>query len=91
MKVFIQLTSGNPLNVVVSKGTSGFDVAVSDNASTATFDYRIVAKREGYENQRLKVTDIGMEDPNLYPELWDKIEKENEQRQAEMGKSRIQN
>jgi hypothetical protein len=69
MKVYIQITSGNPMNVVVSKGTTGFDVVASESNSNATFDYRIVAKRKGYENERMMPTSLGKDDPNLYPEL----------------------
>ena len=53
MKVFIQLTSGEPMNVVVHKGITGFDIVSEDISSNATFDYRVVAKRKGYENIRL--------------------------------------
>ncbi len=53
MKVFIQLTSGEPMNVVVHKGITGFDIVGEDISSNATFDYRVVAKRKGYENIRL--------------------------------------
>jgi len=53
MKVFIQLTSGDPITVVTNKGTTGFDVIASDNTSSATFDYRVVAKRKGFEDIRL--------------------------------------
>ncbi len=53
MKVFIQLTSGEPMNVVVHKGITGFDIVAEDISNNATFDYRVVAKRKGYENIRL--------------------------------------
>lgn len=52
MKVFIQLTSGEPMGIVVEKGLTGFDVVVEDTSSIATFDYRIVAKWKGWEGVR---------------------------------------
>lgn len=54
MKVFVQLTSGEPVPVVVTKGTTGFDVRVADATSNVSFDYRVVAKRKGYEDVRLE-------------------------------------
>jgi hypothetical protein len=52
MKVFVTQTSGEPVAVVVNKGTTGFDLA-STNGASASFDYRIIAKRKGYEDKRL--------------------------------------
>ncbi|HET9136201.1 MAG TPA: hypothetical protein VFO76_06155 [Candidatus Kapabacteria bacterium] len=58
MKVFIQL-DGESKPVYVTKGTSSFEVIeTSGGASNASFDYRIVAKRKGYENTRLEVASI---------------------------------
>ena len=37
--------------------------------SMDTFDWRIVAKRKGYETERLRETSVGYNDPELYPEL----------------------
>jgi hypothetical protein len=79
MKVFVQLTSGVPAPVVVEKGRTGFDLRVADISSGATFDYRVVAKRKGYEEERLRETDAGYDDPNLYPELLAEIEKREEE------------
>jgi len=91
MKVFIQLKD-DCKGVYAKTQTAGFDVfELQGGTSDAAFTYRLVAKRKGYETQRLKQTDIGMDDPNLYPELWEKIEKEHQERQAEMEKSKIQN
>ena len=88
MKVFVQLTSGNPINVVVNKGTSGFDVVASDQTSSASFDYRVVAKRKGYENERLKQTDVGKDDPNLYPELLSEKEKKYQDEEVKIETER---
>jgi len=67
LKVFVQQTSGNPVNLVVQKGTTGFDI-VGPAGSDISFDYRVVAKRKGFENLRLKVVDAGYNDPVLYPD-----------------------
>jgi hypothetical protein len=69
MKVFVQLTSGDPIDLVVRKGLTSFEVVAADPASTATFDYRVAAKRKGYENLRLEATQTGLGSPNLYPQL----------------------
>jgi hypothetical protein len=69
MKVFVQLTSGDPMDLVVRKGLTSFEVVAEDPASAATFDYRVVAKRKGYENVRLEATQTGLDSPNLYPGL----------------------
>jgi len=83
MKVFIQL-EGDCNGVYVVKGTTGFDVnELKGGNNNVQFSYRIIAKRKGYETQRLKATDVGMEDPNLYPELWQEIEKRNQEAKAQ--------
>jgi len=80
MKVFIQLNDPNCNGIAVVRGTTGFDVVELQNGiSNASFSYRIVAKRKGYENQRLPQTTLGMDDPNLYPELWQEIEKRHQE------------
>lgn len=68
MKVFIQLTA--PCNnVYVVKGNTGFDVIELNNGkSNATFDYRVVAKRKGYEMRRFKIVPALYSDLLLYPE-----------------------
>lgn len=53
IKVFVQL-EGDCNGVFVTKGTTGFDVSeLRGGTSNATFSYRIVAKRRGYEDVRL--------------------------------------
>ena len=75
MKVFVQL-EGDCNGVYVSKGATGFDVTeLKGGNSSVSFSYRVVAKRKGYENERLRETDAGKDDPNLYPELRAGIEK----------------
>lgn len=54
MKVFVQLNDENCNGVAVKRGTTGFDVIeLQKGSSNASFSYRIVAKRKGYENFRL--------------------------------------
>jgi hypothetical protein len=67
MKVFLQQTSGEPVNLVVQKGLAGFDV-IGPAGTNVSFDYRVVAKRRGFEDVRLNVTDAGYNDPVLYPD-----------------------
>jgi hypothetical protein len=67
IKVFVQQTSGDPVNFVVQKGTSGFDV-VGPAGSSVCFDYRVVAKRKGFEDVRLDIARPGYNDPMLYPD-----------------------
>jgi len=55
MKVFVQL-EGDCNGVYVEKGMTGFDVnELKGGGSDVSFSYRIVAKRRGYEDQRLPV------------------------------------
>ena len=78
MKVFVQL-EGDCNGVYVVKGTTGFDVnELRGGNNNVPFSYRVVAKRKGYEDERLRQTDVGKDDPNLYPELLQEIEKEPE-------------
>jgi hypothetical protein len=54
IKVFIQLKD-NCNGVFVKDGKTGFDVIEMQNGkSNATFAYRVVAKRIGYEDKRLE-------------------------------------
>jgi hypothetical protein len=54
MKVFVQLNDENCKGTAVKRGTTGFDVIELQNGtSNASFSYRIVAKRKGYEDRRL--------------------------------------
>lgn len=54
MKVFIQLNDENCKGTAVKRGTTGFDVIeLLAGTSNASFSYRIVAKRKGYEDRRL--------------------------------------
>jgi hypothetical protein len=61
LKVFIELTSPLVNQYYISKGTTGFDVVVvgedAKNAN-ATFDYRVVAKRQGRESKRFEEAEM---------------------------------
>ena len=59
MKVFVQLT-GEAHPTVVEKHESYFVVKETmDGQSNASFDYRVVAKRKGYEETRLEPAQLG--------------------------------
>ena len=90
MKVFVQL-EGDCNGVFVTKGTTGFDVdELKSGSSNTPFSYRLVAKRKGYENERMRETDVGYDDPTLYPELQVEIDKayqeERQQQQLQREK-----
>ena len=55
MKVFIQLNDPDCNGTAVSRGTTGFDVVeLMKGQGNASFSYRVVAKRRGYETVRLE-------------------------------------
>ena len=54
MKVFIQPNDENCKGTAVRRGTSGFDVIeLEKGTGNASFTYRVVAKRKGFESVRL--------------------------------------
>ncbi len=63
MRVFIQLNDPDCNGTAVIRGTTGFDVVELQNGTgNASFSYRVVAKRRGYETLRLE------QRPGLNPE-----------------------
>jgi len=84
MEVFVQQREDRKGTCVITCDT-GFDVIeLQGGRSKASFSYRVMAKRKGYEDERLRETDVGYNDPNLYPELFAKMEKQHEEeRQGE--------
>ncbi|UCC80274.1 MAG: hypothetical protein JSW64_02630 [Candidatus Zixiibacteriota bacterium] len=79
MKVFVQL-EGDCNGVYVSKGSTGFDVIeLNKGTSNAPFSYRVVAKRQGFEDRRLDYTAAGENDPYLYPEKAAEFDKKETQ------------
>ncbi len=92
MKVFVQLKD-DCRGTYVKTWDTGFDVhELQGGISSASFSYRIVAKRKGYENERMRETDVGYDDPTLYPELQAEIDKayqeETQQQQLQREKRR---
>lgn len=74
MQVFVQL-NGDCNGSYVTTGTTGFDVnELQNGSSNATFTYRVMAKRKGYADERMRETDAGKYDINLYPERKAEIE-----------------
>lgn len=73
MQVFIQLND-DCNGTYVKTSTTGFDVfELQKGTSDASFSYRVVAKRRGYEDKRMEATMVGHDDPLLYPEKGDEI------------------
>jgi hypothetical protein len=91
MKVFVQL-GGDCNGVYVAKGATGFDVVeLRSGTSSVPFDYRIVAKRAGFEEGRLQVCEQARTDPYLYPEFREKQIREREERNREReGAARLE-
>jgi hypothetical protein len=84
MKVFVQVEDENCRGTAVKRGITGFDVIeLNGGTSNSSFSYRVVAKRKGYETERLRETDVGYDDPTLYPELWEGMERRHEERKLQ--------
>ncbi|MBI5218024.1 MAG: hypothetical protein HY958_03745 [Bacteroidia bacterium] len=67
--VYIQLTGENTNGVYVEKHKDYFKVIENNHGtSNITFDWRLVAKRKGFEDLRLKETPEAYSDPALYPD-----------------------
>jgi len=65
--VFVQ-AYGNASLYVTNRTPTSFEVRLHDGDPNVEFSYRIVAKRLGYEDQRLERAPWADNDPNLYPE-----------------------
>jgi hypothetical protein len=65
--VFIQVY-GNAEVYVTNRTSTQFEVRLRDGEPDVEFSYRIVAKRLGYEEDRLERAPWADNDPNLYPE-----------------------
>ena len=66
--VFVQVY-GNAEVYVSGRTATQFEVHLRDGDPDVEFSYRIVAKRLGYEDDRLEPAPWADDDPNLYPEL----------------------
>jgi hypothetical protein len=84
--VFVQLNDVDAEGVaVVNKTALSFDVVeIRDGNSNAEFSYRLVAKRRGYEQNRLEQAPWADDDPNLYPEKRSTWEAQQRQRHPEI-------
>lgn len=65
--VFLQVY-GDADIYVTNRTVSGFDVRLREGDPSVEFSYRMVAKRLGFEGQRLERAPWADDDPNLYPE-----------------------
>jgi hypothetical protein len=65
--VFVQVY-GDAEAYVSNRTPTQFEVHLRDGDSDVEFSYRIVAKRLGYEDDRLEPAPWADNDPNLYPE-----------------------
>lgn len=65
--VFLQ-AYGDAEIYVANRSADGFEVRLRDGDPAVEFSYRIVAKRAGYETDRLERAPWADDDPNLYPE-----------------------
>jgi hypothetical protein len=73
INVFIQLND-DCNGTYVKTSLTGFDVfELQRGTSDASFTYRVVAKRKGYESERMRTAEVGHDDPNLYPERAEEI------------------
>ncbi len=87
MKVFV--TPGGRLGAWwVEKATTSFDLVAPEALDGTRFDYRVVAKRKGYETKRLDHCKAAETDSYLYPELREKELKELEEERARLEKER---
>ncbi|MCK5832149.1 hypothetical protein KAH81_00600 [bacterium] len=71
MKIFIQMENTS-IDYKLIKNQTGFDIEVIGSATgDVAFDYRVAAKRRGYEDLRLKPAPHSYSDNFLYPDLAD--------------------
>jgi hypothetical protein len=70
--VFVQVY-GDAEVYVSNRTSTSFEVHLRDGDSAVEFSYRIVAKRLGYEDDRLESAPWADDDPHLYPEKQDAL------------------
>jgi hypothetical protein len=88
LKVFIEL-GGDCNGVYVKKGLTGFDVyELKGGTSSVPFDFRVVAKRKGFESKRLDICDVAYRDSFLYPEVRETIRRGDHQSAEEPYRAR---
>ncbi|KPL18026.1 MAG: hypothetical protein AMJ92_09960 [candidate division Zixibacteria bacterium SM23_81] len=71
MKVFITPNNRIGGEWWVEKSTTGFTLVAPEAPAGAQFDYRVVAKRRGFEDLRLESTPDAYADRYLYPDMND--------------------
>ena len=71
MKVFITPVNGRLGDWWIEKGSATFTLHAPDAADGTSFDFRIVAKRKGYEDIRLEPAPSAYTDHFLYPDIED--------------------
>ena len=64
----------------MEKGNNYFSLVAMNAVDGTRFDYRIVAKRKGFESKRLDYCTVAETDSYLYPELREKELQELETR-----------
>jgi hypothetical protein len=90
MHVFVQLHNPDCEGVAVNRGLTGFDVVeLKGGVSDVSFSYRVVAKRKGYEQERLDYCKAAETDPYLYPELREKELRKHEEERARTEQERL--
>lgn len=90
MKVFI--TPDDPVckGVAVIRGEAGFEVVeLHDGVGNSPFVYRVVAKRKGFEENRLDYCGAAENDSYLHPELREKELQEHEEERDRMRTERL--
>jgi len=87
--VFIQPQDPTCNGLSVIPGKTGFDVVeLLNGTSDASFAFRVIAKRRGFEERRLEVIEAAREDPYLYPEFREKELREHTAERAERYEER---
>ena len=71
MKVYVT-PNGSLGDWWVEKGDNDFSLVAHDAFDGTRFDYRIVAKRKGFESNRLDYCKAAETDSHIYPELREK-------------------
>lgn len=88
MKVFVDLHDGHRTGVAVERSITGFDfIELCDGISDGISDYRVAAKRKGFESKRMNYRVTVETYGYLYPEI---REMKREDSEAEFARIRDQ-
>ena len=89
MKVFVQPKSFDCKGLALVPGSTGFDVGeLLSGESDSPFTYRVVAKRRGFEEERLDYCKAAETDPYLYEEMREKMIREDLEERARFEEAR---